>query len=247
MKAAEMYNVSEIIEKIEKFAPPESAETWDNSGWQVNLGKCECKKIMTALTVTEDVVKQAALKGCDLILSHHPLIFEPLKTIEKGVVSDCISLGIQVYSAHTNLDIAKGGTTDTLAKKCGIKGKLGVDGFLRYSVCDLNILSFAEEVKKKLKLDSLKIINNSDKKRAKTIAFCAGAGGSEISAAEKAGYDLFITGEVKFHEALEAKNCVVFEVGHFDSEKYAGEIFKRILGNNYEIIVANEKKPWNFY
>lgn len=241
-----MYKIKEITEKIEKFAPPETAANWDNSGWQVNLGNDECKKIMTALTVTEDVVRQAVQQNCDLILAHHPVIFEPLKIIEPGVIVDCINAGIQVYSAHTNLDVAKGGTTDIFAQKCGFDRLTETDGFLSGTKCYLNIYYFAEVVKKKLELESMKIININDKKIAKSVAFCAGAGGGEISLAESKGYDLFITGEVKFHEAFEAKDCVVFEVGHFDSEKYVGEIFKTILGGDYEIVSADEKRPWVF-
>jgi len=241
-----MYNISEITEKIENFAPPETCADWDNSGWQINLGKSECKKIMTALTVTDDVVKQAIFKKCDLIISHHPIIFEPLKKIEQGIIVDLINNGIQVYSAHTNLDVAKGGTTDTLAKKCGFSELADTDGFLSGTNCDLDIDEFAEFVKRQLDLESLKIINVNDKKRAKSICFCAGAGGSEIPLADSKGYDLFVTGEVKFHEAFETKNCVVFEVGHFDSEKYVSEIFKNILGEKYEITEADEKRPWIF-
>ena len=246
MKVVKMYNIKDITDKIEIFAPPETCAEWDNSGWQINLGKDCCKKIMTALTVTEDVVKQAISKGCDLILSHHPIIFEPLKKIEPGIIVDLINNGIQVYSAHTNLDLAKEGTTYTLAKKCGFDQIDETDGFLCGTKCDTDIDEFAEFVKQKLELDSLKIINVNDKKRAKSICFCAGAGGSEIPLADSKGYDLYVTGEVKFHEAFETKNCVVFEVGHFDSEKYVGEIFKKILGNEYEITEANEKRPWLF-
>jgi len=241
-----MYNIKKITEKIEKFAPLETCAEWDNSGWQINLGKDDCKKIMTALTVTEDVVKQAILNNCDFILSHHPIIFEPLKRIEPGIIVDLINNGIQVYSAHTNLDLAKNGTTYTLAKKCGFDRIEETDGFLCGTTCDIDIDDFAELIKQKLDLDSLKIINVNDKKRAKSICFCAGAGGGEIPLADGKGYDLYVTGEVKFHEAFETKNCVVFEVGHFDSEKYVGEIFKGILDDEYEIIEANEKRPWIF-
>jgi len=247
MKDVKMYKIKEITDKIEKFAPLETCADWDNSGWQINLGKDECKKIMTALTVTEDVVKQAIEGKCDLIISHHPIIFEPLNKIEPGIILDLINNGIQAYSAHTNLDVAKGGTTDTLGKKCGFDKLTEIDGFLSGTKCNIDIEEFAEIVKKNLELESMKIININDKKRAKSICFCAGGGGSEIAHADNNGYDLFVTGEVKFHEAFEAGDCVVFEVGHFDSEKYVGEIFKKILGNKYEIIEANEKRPWIFY
>lgn len=243
-----MPQVQQVIELIEKFAPLETQAKWDNSGWQINLGKPEFSKIMTALTVTENVIKQAYESGCDLILSHHPVIFEPLKSIESGIIADAVKLGIQIYSAHTNLDLAKGGTTDTLSEKCGFGYCDNICGFINGKKLykELNVDDLQNKIKKKLNIDCLRVINLKNIKSIKSIAFCAGAGGSEISKVNELGYDLFITGEVKFHEALEAKNTVVFEVGHFDSEKYAGEIFKKILGSEYEIIEAEEKRPYIF-
>lgn len=243
-----MNKVQDVIDLIENYAPLDTQEKWDNSGWQINLGKENFSKIMTALTVTQSVINQAKKFGCDLILAHHPLIFEPLKSITVGEITDAIQNGIQVYSAHTNIDLARGGTTDTLSEKCGFGLCNKSDGFVNYKKLsrsyDLDFLK--EDIKKRLGLDCLKIINLQDKKVIKSVGFCAGAGGGEIPTANRLGLDLFITGEVKFHEAFEAKNTVVFEVGHFDSEKYIGEIFKRILGNKYEIIEANEKRPY-FY
>lgn len=243
-----MPQIQQITELIEKFAPLETQARWDNSGWQINFGRPEFSKIMTALTVTENVIRQACANGCDLILSHHPLIFEPLKSIEAGIITDAVKSGIQIYSAHTNLDLAKGGTTDTLSDKCGFGFCENIYEFVTgkklETELDVNVLQ--KEIKQKLNLDCLKVINLCGRKTVKSISFCAGAGGSEISKVNELGYDLFITGEVKFHEALEAKNTVVFEVGHFESEKYVGEIFKKILGSEYEIIEAEEKSPYNF-
>ena len=243
-----MYEVQEIINLIENVAPPETAAKWDNSGWQINLGKKNCNKIMTALTVTYDVVKQASDEGCDLIIAHHPLIFEPLKKIEDLAIITAIQNGIQIYSAHTNLDIAKGGTTDTLVEKCGFGEAPVIEEFINGKTLseEINLDFLQDDIKKRLKLDTLKVINLCDKKTVKSVAFCAGAGGSEIPRVNDFGFDLFITGEVKFHEAFEAKDTVVFEVGHYDSEKYVGEIFKRILGKKFEILEANEKRPYNF-
>ena len=243
-----MNEVKEVIELIESIAPIETSAKWDNSGWQINLGKKIFTKIMTALTVTEDVVKQASDQGCDLIIAHHPLIFEPLKKIEAGAITMAIENGIQIYSAHTNLDIAKGGTTDVLAEKCGF-GKVSViEDFINGKSLDeeLDVEFLQNDIKKQLNLDTMKVINLSGKKTVKSVAFCAGAGGSEIPRVNELGYELFITGEVKFHEAFEAKDTVVFAVGHYDSEKYVGEIFKRILGEKFEILEADEKRPYDF-
>lgn len=243
-----MYEIQEVIDLIEQVAPPETAAKWDNSGWQINLGKKNFNKIMTALTVTDDVVKQASDKGCDLIVTHHPLIFEPLKRIEEGAITRAIKDGIQIYSAHTNLDVAKGGTTDTLVEKCGFGEAPVIEEFINGKTLseELDLEFLKEDIKKRLNLNTLKVINLCDKKSIKSVAFCAGAGGSEIPRVNDFGFDLFITGEVKFHEAFEAKDTVVFEVGHYDSEKYVGEIFKRILGEKFEILEADEKRPYDF-
>ncbi|MCR5260694.1 MAG: Nif3-like dinuclear metal center hexameric protein [Candidatus Gastranaerophilales bacterium] len=243
-----MAKVQEVIDLIEAYAPLETQAEWDNSGWQINLGKENFSKIMTALTVTQSVINQAKKHGCDLILAHHPLIFEPLKKITVGEITDAIQNGIQIYSAHTNVDLAKGGTTDTLCEKCGFGLCDKTEGFINYKKLDkkYNLENLKELVKKRLGLDCLKIINLEEKKTIKSVGFCAGSGGGEIPEANRLGIDLFITGEVKFHEAFEAKSTVVFEVGHFDSEKYIGEIFKRVLGDKYEIIEADEKRPY-FY
>ena len=241
-----MPKVKDLIEKIENFAPLATQEKWDNSGWQINLGRENFSKIMTTLTVTEDVINQANERHCDFILAHHPLIFSPLKVIESKEIIKAIEYGIQIYSAHTNLDLAKGGTTYTLAEKCGFSNCDFSDGFIIGKKLDiaLKVDELKEKIKKNLKTDSLREINLTGKKSIKSVAFCAGAGGSEIAKVNKSGFDLFITGEVKFHEALEANDTRVIEVGHFDSEKFTGEIFRKILGNSCNIEEANEKRPF---
>lgn len=246
-----MYEVQEVIDLIEQVAPPETAAKWDNSGWQINLGKKNFNKIMTALTVTSDVVEQACKNGGDLIIAHHPLIFDPLKKIDDPSIIKAIQNGIQIYSAHTNLDVSKGGTTDTLAEKCGF-GKVSViEDFINGKTLDeeIDVDFLKKDIKKRLNLDYIKVINHAGTQKIKSVAFCAGAGGSEISRVNELGFNLFITGEVKFHESFEGKDTVVFAVGHYDSEKYVGEIFKRILGDlgkKFEILEADEKRPYDF-
>lgn len=241
-----MPKVKDLIEKIENFAPLSTQEKWDNSGWQINLGRENFSKIMTTLTVTEDVINQANERHCDFILTHHPLIFSPLKVIESKEIIKAVEYGIQIYSAHTNLDLAKGGTTDTLAEKCGFSNCNFSDGFIIGKKLDiaLQVDELKEKIKKNLNIEYLREINLTGKKSIKSAAFCAGAGGSEIAEVNKLGFDLFITGEIKFHEALEANDTIIFEVGHFDSEKFAGEIFRKILGSSYDIEEANEKRPF---
>ena len=127
-----------------------------------------------------------------------------------------------------------------MVEKCGFGEAPVIEEFINGKTLseELDLEFLKEDIKKRLNLNTLKVINLCDKKSIKSVAFCAGAGGSEIPRVNDFGFDLFITGEVKFHEA--------FEAGHYDSEKYVGEIFKRILGEKFEILEADEKRPYDF-
>ena len=109
--------INNIIETIENIAPLETQEEWDNSGWQVNLGNKNAERIMLALDITEQTVTQAVKKGCDMIISHHPIFFKPIKCIKNKSVINAIKNNIQIYSIHTCFDKSPYGTTETLANK----------------------------------------------------------------------------------------------------------------------------------
>lgn len=242
-----MAKTSQIIALLEDFAPLNTAQSWDNSGWQINLGIDDVKKIMTVLTVTEDVVSQAIKEGCDFILSHHPLFFEPIKKIEDKFISEAIKNNIQIYSSHTNLDVANGGTSDILAKMAGFTKVEVVNDFLRSYTFnkEIRLEDFVYKLKNDLSLENIKLINNKNLGMVKTVAFCAGSGGSFISLIKNSKIDIYITGDVKYHEAIDAESLIVLDIGHFESEKYVTDIFKHILRKiNVEIVTADEKNIW---
>lgn len=221
-------NKYEIIQKIENFAPPELAESWDCSGWGVETEKSEIKRVMLALTVTNDIIKQALEQNCDMIISHHPLFYVP--TAWKN---------IDIYSAHTNLDRTNGGTTDTLVKSLGLEISEKSD-FLRYVDINININEFS---KKLLKISpNFRFVNNQNKKALKRIAFCAGSGTDFIQEAYENGADALVTGDVKFHTALESP-IILFDIGHFESEILVLDVFKSLL-KDIETIKAKEKSPF---
>lgn len=221
-------NKYEIIQKIEKFAPLETQEKWDVSGWLVETGKIEVNKILFALTVTKNVYEQALKNGCDMIISHHPLFFVPLKYSQ-----------LDIYCAHTNLDRANGGTTDTLIKELGFKVTQSED-FVR--IVQLEEPISIEELKGKLLKISpnLRYVNNKNIKTIKSIGFCAGSGSEFINETET---DAFVTGDLKFHTALEA-NQAVFDIGHFESEIFAPKILKNITQVEEKGVIADEKSPF---
>jgi len=232
-------NKYEIVQKIEKFAPLETQEKWDCSGWGVNLrgvntsgvngvNGVNVEKIMFALTVTDDVVRQAREKGCDMIISHHPLFCVPLSYKD-----------INIYSAHTNFDLAEGGTTDTLIKKLGFT-KTKNEGFVR--IVELETPLKTEDLRAKLLKISpkLRYVNNKNIKEIKTIGFCAGSGSEFISETKT---DAFVTGDLKFHTALDSEQ-VVFDIGHFESEIFAPEMLREITEVGERGIIADEKSPF---
>lgn len=219
-------NKYEIVQKIEDFAPLDTQEKWDASGWIVDLEGASVSKILFALTITDKIVEQAISKGCDMIISHHPLFFVPFEYRK-----------INMYCAHTNLDRAEGGTTDLILEELGLKKSYN-DDFVR--VVELETPLGVEELRAKLLKISpkLRYINNLGAETVKTIGFCAGSGSEFIGQT-----DAFVTGDLKFHTAVEAKR-VVFDIGHFESEIFAPKLLKRLTGVGENGVVADEKSPF---
>ncbi len=241
-----MEKVSKIIKRIEEFAPISTCQKWDNSGWQINLGIEDTNKILLALDVTPSAVNEAIEKKCDFILSHHPIFFNNIKAIDAPYIIKAIKNDIQVYSAHTNLDIAQGGVSEYLAEKCGFTELDTAFEFIKYKQFDKekNFSKLISKLKTVFSLPSVRVVN-SRRKTYKSIAFCSGSGAEFIPDLEKIGIDVFITGDLKHHQALSANNMTIIDLGHFHSERFVVEIFQNILKNeDVEIIAANEKPAW---
>ncbi len=241
-----MEQVSKIIKKIEEFAPLDTMQQWDNSGWQINLGIEETNKILLALDVTPSVVEEAINKQCDLIISHHPVFFNAIKRIDAPYIIKAIQNNIQIYSAHTNLDIAEGGVSEYLAEKCGFNNLDTAFEFIKYKQFEkeMNFSKLIAELKTLFSLPSIRVVN-SKRKTYRSIAFCSGSGSEYIKDLEKIGIDVFITGDLKHHQALNANKMTVIDLGHFYSEKFVVEIFKNILKDEYvEIYTAEESPAW---
>lgn len=221
-------NKYDIISSIEDFAPLETQEPWDASGWIIDLENPEVKKVMFALTVTPQVYEQACQQDCDMIISHHPLFYVPLHY-----------KNINIYCAHTNLDKAKGGTTDILLDSIQLKGKAYND-FVR--IVDLGKEMSVEYLKLKLLYISphLKVINNNHTRTIRTIGFCAGSGSEFIS---ETPCDAFVTGDLKYHTAVECDK-VVYDIGHFESEIMSVKLLRELSGVNDNGVIANEESPF---
>lgn len=228
-------NKYKIITRIEQFAPLETQEKWDCSGWLVETKNQDIEKIMLCLTVTDDIVRQAREQNCDMIISHHPLFTVPL-----------LYKNIDIYCAHTNLDRAQGGTTDTLIKTLGLDQFIVAnsgEGFTRYINNETSLQDFVERLK--TISPHLRYVNNKGVTELKRIAFCAGSGTEFIQEAFENGADALVSGDLKFHTALDSP-IVVFDIGHFESEILVLPVFEQIIGNSVEFVYAKETSPFRY-
>jgi len=222
----------EIAKRVENFAPLETQEDWDCSGWAVDVdGQDEIKKVMLCLTVTDDVVKQAKSQNCDMIISHHPCFRVSLDWA-----------GINIYCAHTNLDKANGGTTDVLVEKIfGRDIPKRQDEYLRFIDAEISVSDFSDLVRKIS--PNARIVNNFGVERLHKIAFCAGSGSEFLQSAVESGADCLVTGDLKFHGALESL-IVLYDVGHFESEIMVLPVLERLVGEGVETVYAIERSPF---
>jgi len=246
-----MIAVDKIIQIIEDFAPPSLAEEWDNSGWQIKLGIKEVNNVMLCLSVTPQIIEQAVYNNCGLIISHHPLIFSGIKKIDtenvvNNLIVDCIKHNIQVYSAHTNLDCTSGGVNDILCEKLGLIYQENLNKFVKITQLPekMSVDSFILKLKISLNAPKIKLINPQNIQEIKTVAICSGSGSEFINdVIGKA--DAYITGDVKYHSALEVRDIVVIDAGHFETEKIILQTLKNLLHTEIpDIITGKENEPW---
>lgn len=221
----------EIYTLVNNFAPYETAEEWDCSGWIINNSSNEVQKVLLCLTVTDDIYNQAVENGCDIIISHHPMFYVPIKYKD-----------INILCAHTNLDKAQGGTTDTLIQNLGLSEGENFSEFLR--ICEYE--TTVEDLGRMLcKLsENVRVVNNKQIEKLNKISFCAGSGSEFIKEAKDKGADALVTGDVKFHTALES-DIVIFDIGHFESEIPVLKVFYQLLIEKVQVVFAHEKSPFH--
>lgn len=202
---------------------------FDNTGILVGDRNREVSCALLALDCTPAVVEQAKQLGAQLIVTHHPVIFHPLKRVnEDAVVYQLIRSDIAVISAHTNLDIAQGGVNDALASAIGLRDCRGLELLNEQTGAWLGRIgtlpeplfpeAFAAHVKSCLNAASVKFA--AAPRAIHTVALCSGSGADCLDAAISAGADALLTSEVKQHEylAAAAAGISIFDAGHFDTE-----------------------------
>ena len=230
-----MATVHDILSYLESLAPRSMKMDWDNVGLLCGSRKTEVSKVLVALDPFEGVCQEAAAWGADLIVTHHPLIFQALKSVtDETPIGRSIQLlcrnGISAINAHTNLDCAPGGVNDRLASALGLEeiqviDPMGVDengqewGLLRKGTVQEQALSdFLPTVKTALGCEGLRYVDGG--KPVRTVAVGGGACASELMDAYHAGCDTFVTSDVKYNQFWDAKDLGMnlIDAGHFYTE-----------------------------
>ena len=234
-----MTTVKDIYDYTDSFAPFDTQESYDNSGILSGDPNGEVKRALVVLDITSSAVKEAVRLKAGLIISHHPIIFRPIKNVMSGTaLYSLIRNGISAICAHTNLDKSEEFGVNTVlssamglhgCKRCG-KGDLL---FTAQTAAPMTAKEFADSIKTGLGLENTACTDGG--RRIEKVGFCSGAGGDMIYAAAEEGCDAFVTGEMKHHEILFAneKNISVYILGHFNSENPVIEPLAKKLAERF--------------
>ena len=255
--------VADIIKVMETMAPLRLAEEWDNVGLQVGQLDWPVRSIWVALDPLYDVVDDACRNGVDLLITHHPLIFNPLRCINfdtpvGSVIQAAAGHKLAIFAAHTNFDSAADGINDLLAFRVGLADlkvlkrgdrpcedsatddiqKQGLGRVVELEET-MELLPLALSIKKKLGLKYIKIAGKPDLP-VRRVAVCSGSGSGLMKDFYSSGAQVFISGDLRYHDAreVEALNLGLIDMGHFASEYLAIEVLAKRLD---KILTADGK------
>jgi dinuclear metal center YbgI/SA1388 family protein len=241
--------IADITSILEAIAPPHLQESYDNSGLIVGRPDTEVTGILFSLDATPEVIEEAIAKGCNLVVSHHPIVFRGLKRfneanyVERSVMA-AIRHGVALYAIHTNLDnVLYKGVNTKIAEHLGLQDlKIlapkagstdtgsGVVGFLSVEMSDL---AFLQQLKQTMQAGCVRhtaLLGRPVRK----IAVCGGAGSFLLPEARRAGADVFVTADYKYHEFFDAEgDIIIADIGHYESEQYTIQLLFDIIWEKY--------------
>ena len=246
-----------IIDIIESAAPLRWQEAWDNSGLQIGEGNARIERVLLTTDITEAVVAEALEKHCQLILSHHPLLFHGLKhltgaTPQERIAETAIRHHIAIYSAHTSMDSYLHGVSGRMAQKLGITDYrilvpnasigsqvgLGVIGSLPRPLSPVELV---EEVQRAFDAPWIRYTKPQPEKKIQTVALCGGAGAEFLMQAVQQGADAYISADFKYHEMQTfADQIAIIDMDHWVSEHFTREIFAELLQDKVETLISEK-------
>lgn len=254
----------DIIKALDEFAPSFLIDSWDNTGFQVGDNKKNVEKVLISLDLDKDILEYSIENKIDMIVTHHPVIFSSVNNITnltpKGnLLYNIIREDIVIYNAHTNLDRTIGGVNDVLAEIFNLKdieilsenleeddiiygyGKVG-------NIDKIDLRDFLAEIKEKLDTETLTVYGDTDK-LIDRVAVCGGSGSSFIEDAYKKDADVYITGDIKYHDAQEGVDLglTIIDAGHYHTEKIILPKLKELLlekfNNKIDVEVYLQSSP----
>lgn len=239
-----MVKVKDIAKIIEDFAPKSLQESYDNAGLQVGDPESVVTAVLLCLDVSEDVLKEAKDRECNMIVSHHPLIFKGIRQLTgadstQRLVIESLKENIAVYSAHTNLDSVWDGVSHEIARRLAIKNLevlepqpanpkagLGVVG----NISPLPKIEFLRKIKDTFNVAALRYSAQTPGLVVRRVAVCGGAGASLIQSAIRAKADILVTGDVKYHDFTTfGSEIIIADIGHYESELCSRDILSRVI------------------
>lgn len=257
--------IRDVAAAIEEFAPLGLQESYDNAGLAVGRPDDEVRKALLAVDVTEEVIEEASAEDCDLIITHHPVIFHPLKRLNSAsyterCVEQAVRRGIALYAAHTNLDSTPEGMSWRVGHMLGLEGMevlepspagggagFGVVGALPSAQAS------GEFMRGVMARFGVRVLRHGDIvcDRVRRVAVCTGAGGSLIDEAHAAGAEIYLTADLRYNDFMRHEGrMILVDMGHFESEYCAIEILFDILSKKLPIFAIRKsvrsRNPVNY-
>lgn len=221
---------SVIAAAIEDYAPLRLQEEWDNSGFCIGDGNSEVHKALVGFDCTPALIEEAVETGADMVITHHPLIFGGIKKISMATetgrtIIGAIRNGITVYACHTNMDKVPGGVSGRTASCIGLQNVRVLDsdadgnglGIIGELPSAMPAVAFLQLMKERLGLDTVRH-SRLPETPVSTVALCGGAGRSLIGLARKAGADVYVSGDISYHDFYAPDGMMIADIGHFESE-----------------------------
>ncbi len=248
--------VEQIARRLEAWAPPETAESYDNTGLQLGRPEGEVTGGLIALDLTPAVITEASRIGANLIITHHPLFFAPIKALTSESLIGSMALrlaelGIAHYAIHTNLDMVSGGVSFALADRLSLEKVRFLqerDPSAEGDACGLGAIgtlpgpmsgsAFLQFVASQLGLSSLRHVIAEDAVIT-SVAVCGGSGSTFLPTAIREGADAYVTADVKYHQFFDALDndghpaIAYLDVGHYESEVFTEDLLLAFLDSQF--------------
>ena len=259
--------LSNLLASFEKLWPKESAEDWDRPGLMVGNPSQEINKVLLAVDVTTEVIDQAIQSGCQLLLTHHPMLLRGVHelgelTLKGNLVTKAIKSGLAIFSAHTNADIAQGGVSQSLAQALELRNPAPLDAVSGHGIVgdvdEIKLIDYARKISRAIPATAqgIRVAGDSEKLISR-VGLVAGAGDSFLGMASLAGIDLFITSDLRHHPAQDfieqsklTDGPALIDIAHWAAEwVWLDQAAAQLAGihRDVEFIVSDLRTdPWDF-